>query len=374
VSLTQHALIQEQLGFYAVVTPPGYDAPENKSKRYPIVVIVQGSGADETEAAMVADSLGRDEVIYVIPRAPYPSGGEAAEGFTAIPSYPATWGAPDANSFPKDDLAQLDAAKLYTTQIAAAVKDARKRYRAAWGKLVVFGHGEGGTFAHQFAVHQPWMTKAYFASAGNYASTTDGKSGIAHAAAIKSNQIQAMIAHSESDAITPAASAKALVELFEKGRVKHTALILPDSDHTFGERVQQEAKLFVRHHCCGEPLAPVAPAPPPVPAAPAPEPAAAPAPAAVPAPAPAAVPAEPAPAKPVAPAPAAKPAPAKPAPVAKAPAAKPAPAKPAPVAKAPAEPAKPAPVTPAPTKPTPPKDLPVKATAPAKPAPPAATK
>ncbi len=378
-ALHEHALLQEQVGFYAVLTPPGYDDPANAKQKYPIVVLLPSAGATEAETAKKADALGRDGVIYVIPRAPYPS---STEGYTASPAFPQTWGQPGTETFPQKDVDSLKLSKLYTAQIASALKDARKRYRTAWGKVTVYGEGEGGTYAHNFAAHQPWLVKAYFASGGQYDETTEGKSGAAQVQGLKSNKISAMLVHAEADPTAKVDSAKKLDELLTKHRVDHELSLIQGSSPVLTAELRDKAKRFVRHHCCGEPLE----APPP--AAPAPAPAAA-----KPAPAPAG--AKPAPASPAAPAkpatpaaaPAAKPpAPAKPAPpppVAKAPAPKTAPATPPKAAAPPAAKAAPAarsedktaakaapPKTadkPTAGKAAPPKDVPAKATAPAKP-------
>ncbi len=355
-SLQQHPLVQEQLGYYAVVTPPDYDSAENAKKRFPVVVVLHDKGQNESSAAILANSLGREGAIYVMPRAPYPIAGEGG-GFTASPNYPKAWGSSDAESFPSKDLEQLNLDKLYATQIANAIKDTRKRYRANWSKVVVVGQGEGATSAHQFVVNQPWMVKAYVASGGQYEGTTESKRGPAHVAALKSNNIAALIIHQEGDPVVASASSKKLGEMLEKGRVDYKGILTPGTSHELSADGLSTVKRFVRHHCCGEPLE--APAP----LAPAPEKAQPVAPAAQP----------PAPAQPAAPPPAAA-APAKPAATPAKPAA--APAKPAAAPAKPAAPTKPATApTPvanagekkAPEKaPAPKKDVPAKATVPSK--------
>ncbi len=87
-----HGLPQTQLGVYAVFLPPGYHAPENRNKRYPLVLILHGHGSTEIRHGQHADEFGRNDVIYLAPRAPYPHEGVFMElktpGWTAWPTVP----------------------------------------------------------------------------------------------------------------------------------------------------------------------------------------------------------------------------------------------------------------------------------------------
>lgn len=358
VDVHLHPLVQDQVGFYAVITPPGYDEADNGKKRYPIIVLLHDGGDDELDAAQLANALGREEAIYVVPRAPYPSASkEDGIGFTATLPYPQEWGTPGSESFPSKDVELLKADELYATQIAEAIKDTRKRYRADWSKVVVFGHGQGGTYAHVFAVNQPWMVKAYVASGGQFDSTTASKRGASHVAGLKKNGVEALLVE---EASKPSEDAKKLDEMLTRNRVEHRLHLL--ANESGADAAALAAKRFVRHHCCGEPLE-----------APAATPAATEKPSPAPN-APAAAPANPKPSssKPVGTS-------------AEKPASGPAPAQEAPAAAPPAAPAPPVPTTPAANKPVaeapqaapaqkpstpagapPAKDVPAKATMPSK--------
>ncbi|HEX2732922.1 MAG TPA: dienelactone hydrolase family protein [Polyangiaceae bacterium] len=324
-SLQHHAMLQEQLGFYAVVTPPGYDAPENKNKRYPVVVLLHGDGSDEVRESKLAGDLGRDGVIYVLPRAPYPHSSAAdhsdvtastseskAAGWSAWPGYPHEWGDYQSATFPTEEIKKLQIPNLYTDWIAETIKDARKRYRASAERVVVVGEGQGAAFAHLFAARHPLMVKAYYAHGGYYDEAIDGRLGRGYASALKDNKIKILLTHNEGDPVIKAEQTKKLDQFLTERKVEHTVHVMPGNSHEMSAEEKDLAHSFVRQWCCGEKPA-GAPAALPGPVTPAPatsattNPAGAAGPSAAAAPA-AATPALPSPA-PLAPAPGGAPAP-----------------------------------------------------------------
>src|SRR5262245_60532691 len=68
-NVEQHGLLQKTLGFYAVFLPEAYSKSD---QRYPLVVILHGSGSTELNHGQLANDFGREQAIYVAPRAPYP--------------------------------------------------------------------------------------------------------------------------------------------------------------------------------------------------------------------------------------------------------------------------------------------------------------
>src|SRR5690606_21975857 len=110
-----------------------------------------------------------------------------------------------------------------------------------------------------FATQQPWVVGAYFASGGNYDATTESKAGAAHAQALKTNKVSALLVHADADPMAQAGSAKKLDELLTKHRVDHELVLVQGSSPELTKELRDKAKRFVRHHCCGEPL--VAPQP-----------------------------------------------------------------------------------------------------------------
>lgn len=196
----EHAFVAPSVGFYAVLLPPGYHDPSQTNARFPLVAILHGSGSTELAHGTLADDFGRDGVIYVAVRAPYPSAESFIDnhrpGWTAWPYYPDSWGKFDNPNFPKAEAELLKMDRLYTTWIAAALTDVRGRYRVSPERAVVVGHSQGGTFAHRFAVEHPEMVKAYVAIAGRHEIKL---SDPADAAVLREHGIGALVMHREAD-------------------------------------------------------------------------------------------------------------------------------------------------------------------------------
>lgn len=243
--LEHHALVQEKVGFYGVLLPPGYEDVANQSKRFPVVVILHGSGSTEIKHGMLADRFGRDGVLYVLPRAPHVHEGTVAEsgemGWSAWPTYPERWGKPDSPQFPKSELDAIDPTRLYVNWIRDCVEDVRKRYRTDAGRVVVFGHSQGAAFAHYLAVAHPGLVKAYFAYAGYYDKAPKGDV----AKLFKSHGITPFIAHYEADSTVKVAGARTLIDYFKQHDVRHTGLVLPEGNHRVSDRIKDEARQFI---------------------------------------------------------------------------------------------------------------------------------
>lgn len=258
--LEYHALVQQKVGFYAALLPPDYEQAVQHGKRFPIVVILHGSGSTELKHGSLAAPLGREGVIYVLPRAPHAHEETFTEskepGWTAWPTYPKPWGDYESPTFPKQEVDAIDVARLYVDWIRNCVEDARKRYRTNGGRVVVIGHSQGAAFAHSFAIAYPDLVKAYFAYAGYYDRTP---TGLDAAAALKSGKVTPFIAHQEADTVVKVERARSLIDYFQKNGVQYTSLILPGGDHRMSDRVKDEARRFVDKHACRIAGAPCSP-------------------------------------------------------------------------------------------------------------------
>lgn len=253
--LTYHALPQTQLGFYAVLTPPGYDAPENAGRRYPIVVILHGSGSNEVIHGSLADDLGRQDVIYVVPRAPHSSPEQFAagkQGYSAWPSYPAPWGEYGSANFPIDEVDRLQVHKFYTRWIAESLLDARGRYRVTQDRAVVVGHSQGATFAHLLAADYPALVKAYAAYAGPFPYAIKTVNGPRHLASLRNAAVASLLIHHEGDTIVDVANTKKMDALMTEHGVKHETHILPGGTHATDPAVRRLLRAFTRDQCCGK--------------------------------------------------------------------------------------------------------------------------
>lgn len=245
--VVHHALKQSHVGFYAVFLPPDYDAPENAGRRYPLCVILHGNGSNEISHGRVSNRLGRDGVIYLAPRAPHPSYeaflGTGQAGFTAWPTYPEEWGRWDSETFPHDELRQLDAIQIYVDWIAQTIAHAQTKYRTDGKKAFVFGHSEGATFAYSFAIRRPDLVHAFFAYAGYYGLESLDE---ANAAVLKEAQVLPFIAHSEGDRVVSIAKSRALLSFLEKHDVPHRKALFDAGDHGMGKAAIIAAQSFFR--------------------------------------------------------------------------------------------------------------------------------
>lgn len=247
--LHQHALVQTKVGFYAVLLPPDYEAPKNRARRYPVVVILHGGASSEVRHGSLADKLGRNDVIYVVPRAAYPNEAvilnERRLAWSAVPSYPATWGNKEAPSFPAAEIEALDVQGLQLAWIEQVLGDARERYRISADRALLFGHSQGGQFAHLFALRRPELVKAYFAYAGLFDVTTKTPDDARTAAIFKQHGIRPVLVHHQNDERVPVQQTRELAAYFARHGVAHDAQILPGGDHMLDSQVHTAARRFI---------------------------------------------------------------------------------------------------------------------------------
>ncbi len=244
-----HALPQTQLGLYAVFLPPGYRAPENSDRTYPLVLILHGHGSTEIRHGQHADDFGREGVIYLAPRAPYPHEDVFLElktpGWTAWPTVPEQLY--DIGPGHED---YIDVDRLYTDWIADTVQDVRRRYRVSEQRVVIYGHSQGATYAHMFALHHPELVKAYFAFAGWYAET--GKDlDPDDARIIRENEVFPFVAHNRADPVLDVAQTERLAALFSQHQVRHATFISETGNHYLTDEGKQKVASFIHEWCRG---------------------------------------------------------------------------------------------------------------------------
>jgi predicted esterase len=244
-----HALPQTQLGIYAIFLPPGYAAPENRDKKYPLVLIIHGHGSTEIRHGQMADTFGRKDVIYLAPRAPYPHEEVFivldTPGWTAMPTVPEQlW------EIKEGDADYIDVDRLYTDWIASTVQDVRRRYRVSDQRIVIYGHSQGATYAYLFALHHPELVKAYFAFAGYYSFIEDKTIGEG-AQILKQNGVFSSLLHNRPDPMVEVAETESLAAYFKQHGVRHEALISAAGDHYLTDDERKRATKFIRDWCCG---------------------------------------------------------------------------------------------------------------------------
>lgn len=242
-----HALVQKKVGFYGVLLPKDYATNE---RDYPMVVILHGSGSTEERHGRMANDLGRDNAIYVLPRAPHAHEGsfiyDREAGWTAWPTFPEKWGKWDSPTFPKDEMKDIDAADLYIEWIVSSMNDARQRYRIKKDRAVIIGHSQGAAFAHNVATKHPDLVKAYFAYAGYFGSTTDDMDKSDVADAFKNNKVIPWIVHYENDQAVSVEESEKLVEYFKDHEVSFKSHIMPEGSHSISDQVTKLATVFLK--------------------------------------------------------------------------------------------------------------------------------
>lgn len=246
----QHALPQQKVGFYGVLLPPDYSTSPARNKRYPVVVILHGSASSEVRHGQLADQFGRKDVIYVVPRAAHPNEPvilkENRIAWSANPTYPESWGERTASTFPNAEIDALDPPSLQLQWIESVLADARKRYRIDDRKALVFGHSQGGQFAHLLALKKPELVRAYFSYAGHFDVTLKTPDDATTANVFKTQGIKPYIAHRENDERVDVKQARDLAGYFARNKVPHSAIILPGGDHMLDSEIHAAVRRFIQ--------------------------------------------------------------------------------------------------------------------------------
>ncbi len=215
------------IGTYVAMLPPDYDAED--TKRYPLVVILHGNGSSETKHGRLADRLGREDVIYVAPRAPYPNLGV----FFGMREAGWTWRPQDAD---EGALESLGPERLYVDSILAAVDDATKRYRVAGDRFFVLGHSMGGFFANVTAILEPTRVAAYFAYAGGLPERFHDAKWLTP---LKTNGVKAYLCHGSDDPVVPPEFSRVAYEKMSDLEIDVTHAVVTGQDHGIGPRVAE---------------------------------------------------------------------------------------------------------------------------------------
>ncbi|MEO6098176.1 MAG: PDZ domain-containing protein [Fibrobacteria bacterium] len=242
-----HALVERQMGLYAVYLPKNFKADSAKGKTYPLCLILHGMGSTEIGHGAMAEAYASEEIIFLAPRAPYPAYEvfmeEKEPGWTAWPEFPQEWGNWDDPDFPREELDHVDAVQLYADWIADCLQDVRKRYPIAAGKAIVVGHSQGAAFAHIFAVKHPELVKAYAAYAGHYGGPelADDKA----AKALVAEKVFPLILHCEADSVVSASESRDLIRYLKANKVPFDSKLFPGGNHSIATRPNAAIRSFI---------------------------------------------------------------------------------------------------------------------------------
>ncbi|MGE0193713.1 MAG: alpha/beta hydrolase-fold protein [Planctomycetota bacterium] len=231
--LQRHALATETVGTYVVLLPRDYATSD---RRYPVVVILHGSGSTEIGHGRVADALGRDGVIYVAPRALHPHldviGQSGKPGWTVWPPE-----RDDAEEAP-DPMVQ------HTDWVLRCVDDVGRRYRAKTDRVAVWGHSQGAASANILAARHPERVQTFFAYAGYYPDVW-----FPHETLVtwKMKGVHVELAHGLSDTVVPPEGTKVMKRRLGEAGVSH-AVHLVDARHRLTPEVRELSRTWVDRH------------------------------------------------------------------------------------------------------------------------------
>jgi predicted esterase len=248
--LIYHSLPQQSLGYYSVYLPKNYFEEEMKNKKYAICLVLHGRGGSETEFSSVLDGRPRGELIYCVPRAPYPRWRTFFEqqhpGWSAWPQILEENFLREKGNF-KDDSEVQKLIELYIAWIDACLEDLKKNYRTAPGKIVVVGHSQGGGFAHLFARYHPEKVKADFSFAGFVYGGIPSDASVAEI--FKKNKVFPVLVHCKKDGVVPVSVTENWAAYYRKYKLPFQVTIAEEGGHLVSSEAARELKKFIETWC-----------------------------------------------------------------------------------------------------------------------------
>ncbi len=218
-------------GTYTVALPPDY---AESAGDYPVVIVLQGGQSTPDTYLPLTEACGREGIIYLLPRSPYPSFSTYAftwrAGYNALPGFGA--GLRDGDDAP-------DYRQLYCDWIAACLKDTRENYRTDGEAVFVVGHSWGGEFAHSFSVLYPELSKGYLSYDGWFSDIKRTKPEAVFSPEVIVENGLSLYLFSGGESNVPTTSTDALVAyLNEAGYGRVTVKDDFDAGHGLNEEVQ----------------------------------------------------------------------------------------------------------------------------------------
>ena len=226
----RHALEMRSVGTYIAALPEDYDG---STRDYTLCVILHGSGSTELAHGRLADALGREDVIYIAPRAPYPHGtsfkGSGELGYTAWPS---------------EKLDSLDPLEeqlpvMYSDWIMQCIDDARIRYRVKREGILLLGHSQGAAFAYITAARHPEQIRSVFAYAGYFPEEFRSDE---YLRGLKENNVHLDIAYGTADNVVAPAESQEIAELLGKWEIAHSLNAYEGVGHGIAPEVRGQMK------------------------------------------------------------------------------------------------------------------------------------
>lgn len=127
---------------YLTVYPDGYD----DSKRYPLVILLHGFGANMYDLASLAPEIDPKSYLYVCPNAPVPILiGQGQLGYS--------WRPPQSTEGSTDGFRQQSA--RIEEQLEDFFQEVTDRYETAHGRVLLVGFSQGGGLTYRHGLPRP---------------------------------------------------------------------------------------------------------------------------------------------------------------------------------------------------------------------------
>jgi predicted esterase len=224
---TYHRTRQIRYGTYAVMPPPGYDS--ESGTKLPVCVILHGHGSTEFGHGTLADELGREGILWVAVRAPYPfrplmlAGRESYTGWTGEEGTGEAW---EKALSPAEH-----PSTLYADWILACVDDVARRYPGADTRRVhLLGHSQGAHLSMYTALVHPDRV----ATAACYAGLADVDGRLVTEERLKRAKeagIAFLLLHGTADKVWPSRASSEWAEKVAPIGLDLTFTLLEDVDH-----------------------------------------------------------------------------------------------------------------------------------------------
>ena len=216
----RHHLALTTTGTYIVLLPPNYEDEPNRS--WPLCIILHGSGSTELAHGRLADAVGRDDYIFVAPRAPQIH--SSVHKATGNLGYSA-WTPEKIDSL---DPAYRQVAPQYAAWAIAAADDVRDHYRVAGNRYRLLGHSQGAAFTWITAALYPERVASIFAYAGYFPEeyrTDEHLDGVARAG------VDITLAHGNTDRVVAADESKTLDSILTARSIEHSLRLFDETGH-----------------------------------------------------------------------------------------------------------------------------------------------
>ncbi len=229
----RHFLPMQRVGTYLALLPPDYASSD---KHYPLCVVLHGSGSTELRHGTLADRFGRDNVIYLLPRAPYTH--NAAFKQSGRPGYTA-WMQETIDSL---DPLYAEVPRFYAGWVMSCVEDVKQKYRVRNDRICIFGHSQGAAFAYVTACLYPKAVRSIHAYAGYF---LEDYRRINYLKALKKHSVNVFLGHGSQDRTVKTEESQTMAALMKEVGVQHK-LTLYESGHNTSDELISDVRHWIR--------------------------------------------------------------------------------------------------------------------------------